>query len=116
MLDRRKEQRRPAYLGGVIAFAKHSATAECVIRNRSEGGVRLVVHNATFVPDEFELLIPNRQAAYRVRAAWRRLDQMGVSIVAPLAEDPRVNPLIAARSRRLEAENALLKRRLAGEA
>lgn len=115
MLDRRKQQRFPSYLGGLIAFSKHCTSAECVIRNRSDGGARLLIYNAGLLPDEFDLIVPKSQAAYRVRARWRHEDEIGVEIASALAADSDSNPLAARRIRRLTAENKRLKRRLCGE-
>lgn len=115
MLDRRKQPRFPSYLGGLIAFSKHCASAECVVRNRSEGGARLVIYNPSLLPDEFDLIVPKSQAAYRVRARWRHADEMGVEIASALAADADANPLAARRMRKLAAENKRLKRRLCGE-
>ena len=47
-------------------------TIDCVVRDTSGVGARLVVPNATLLPDTFELHIPSRQSAYRVRTRWRR--------------------------------------------
>ena len=78
MLERRKSQRSPAFLGGIIMFSQDRASAECIIRNRSDGGARLIVHDSSFIPDEFELMIPQRQMALRARARWRGCDDIGI--------------------------------------
>jgi hypothetical protein len=115
MLDRRKAQRWPAYLGGKIIFPQRMAVADCLVRNISAQGAKLVVHNACFVPDEFELLIPCKRAEYRVRPRWRQADQMGVEIAPPHATDVPVPLSYVRRVKRLEEENERLKKRLQGE-
>jgi hypothetical protein len=112
MRDRRKEQRFPAYLGGRITFSKRFAVADCLVRNTSATGARLVLHNGAFIPDEFDLSIPHRQADYRVRARWRSIDAIGVEITTHAAAPAPVPLSLARRMKRLESENAVLKRRL----
>ncbi len=81
MLERRKEQRWPAYLGGRIVFKGRAAAAECLIRNTSRSGARLVVSQATRLPEEFLLKVPYRKTELRVRTRWRRVEHVGVEAV-----------------------------------
>jgi len=112
MLERRKTQRFPAFLGGVIMFAQDRASAECIIRNRSDGGARLIVHNSSFVPDEFELMIPQRQATLRARTRWRGYDELGIEFFHADEDGSTRDTNAARRIKRLELENRRLKRRL----
>ena len=105
MLDRRKQQRWPAYLGGRIAFSKRFAAAECLVRNTSAAGAKLVIHNGGFIPDEFDLMIPHRRAEYRVRARWRSLDAIGVEFTRAQNADAPIPISLARRMKRLEREN-----------
>jgi PilZ domain-containing protein len=113
MRERRKTQRLPAYLGGQVAFFRRRATADCIIRNTSATGAKLVIQNCSFVPDEFELTIPQRQAEYRVRARWRGVNEIGVELEPLQTSDAPVPLALVRRMKRLEAENADLKRRMA---
>ena len=74
MLDRRKEQRWPAFLGGTISFNRRLSVADCTVKNTSAFGAKLVFHNTAFVPDEFDLSIASKAIEYRVRTRWRRVD------------------------------------------
>ena len=112
MQERRKEGRSPAYLGGQITTDRRLVAIDCIVRNTSGAGARLEVPNATMLPETFELHIPRKNSAYRVRARWRRLEDVGVE-VEPLEQSDAPVPLaLARRIRRLEAENAGLRRRL----
>jgi hypothetical protein len=111
MLERRKSQRSPAFLGGVIVFSQDRASAQCIIRNRSDSGARLIVHNPSFVPDEFELTIPQQQMALRARARWRGCDGLGIEFIHA-DEEGALDPKAVRRIKRLEIENRRLKRRL----
>jgi len=114
MQDRRKSQRWPTYLRGTIAFNKKRSTADCLVRNMSEDGVRLVVPNTTFLPDEFELHLPLKGASYRVRLTWRQYDDMGAQIEEIIREEVPVKASESRRMKRLEQENASLRQRLTG--
>ncbi|RAI44347.1 PilZ domain-containing protein [Rhodoplanes roseus] len=112
--ERRKQRRSPSYLGGRVVFSQQNLRADCVVRDRSEGGALLFVEGAERVPDSFDLTIAKTQAHYRVHTRWRRSDALGVEITetrqaapAPAAEGFEHDKL-----RRLKAENERLKRRL----
>ena len=115
MQERRKEGRSPAYLGGQITTARKLTSIDCVVRNTSGAGARLVVANATQLPDTFELHIPRKNTAYQVRARWRRLEDLGVELMGLEGSERSDAPIpitLARRLRKLEAENAEFKRRL----
>ena len=111
MLERRKEGRSPSYLGGQITTDRRLISIDCIVRNTSGAGARLSLPNTTLLPDTFELHIPRKNSAYRVRARWRDDHEVGVEI-APLAGDAPIPITFARRIKRLEAENAGLRRRL----
>jgi len=110
--ERRKEGRSPSYLSGNITTDRKLIAIECVVRNTSGAGAYVRVPSATLLPEEFELHIPRKNAAYRVRARWRRLEDVGVEIVPFEAHDGTVPIALARRLRQLEAENADLLRQL----
>jgi len=112
MHERRREQRWPAYLGGRIVFGSRRVTADCLVRNTSAGGARLVLDRAALLPDEFSLQIPKHQTEYKVRTCWRRFHDVGVELTPVQTVEP-VDLELTRRMRELEASNATLKRRLA---
>jgi hypothetical protein len=114
MQERRKEQRWPTYLGGQVSFASQHSTADCLIRNASTGGAKLVVRQARFVPDGFELAITQRDIVYRAHVRWRSRDEFGVEL-EPMSSEKNapVSLSLMRRLKRTETENAKLKRRIA---
>jgi hypothetical protein len=113
MLDRRREQRWPVYLGGTLSFNKRLSVTDCLVRNTSAHGARLALDGTPFVPDECDLLIPHWHAEYRMRVKWRRHDHIGIEFVHC---DPSRQPTLIAQARRLkrlERENKALRLRLA---
>jgi PilZ domain len=112
VLDRRKEQRSPTYLGGTLSFNKRLSTADCLVRNTSPSGAKIALPNTRFVPDEFDLVIPQWHAEYRMRVVWRRQDQLGIEVVpSDLNEEP-TQVAQARRLKRLERDNKELRLRL----
>ena len=110
MLNRRKVQRDPAYLGGRIVFDRQFATVDCLVRNVSEDGARLVFNDTSSVPNAFDLTVPRRNMTYRVHARWRRFGEMGVEIERKPAASATVIPItLARRLRKLERDNAALR-------
>jgi hypothetical protein len=106
MEERRGDGRLPSYLGGKIVYNNRLSTADCLVRNISAEGFRLSFGSTIAVPDEFELQIPQKGVRCQVRVSWRKLDEIG-AVVIP-ADEQSVD---RARLRKLERENAELKRR-----
>ena len=112
--ERRKDGRLPSYLGGRITTDRRLIAMDCVVRNTSGAGARLTVADSTLLPDVFELHIPRKNTAYRVRTRWRRVDRVGVEIMPPEETDAPVPLAMARRLKRLKAANTALGRQLAG--
>jgi len=110
--ERRRQPRTPTYLGAQITTDRKLIAIDCVVRNMSGKGAKLLVPGTTLVPDEFVLQITSRETAYRVRPRWRGGSALGVEVL-PLAPDHAPVPIaFAQRIKQLEAENAGLRRRL----
>jgi len=111
MLDRRKQQRWPAYWAGRISFQSSQSGCECLIRNTSGGGAKLMLRGAVFVPREFELHIPKHRAKYQAKVVWRRSDELGVTLVRIDNGHSRTSPAEGARLRILQQEIRALQPR-----
>lgn len=112
--ERRASVRKRAFLKGVICFNKRSSTLECMIRDISDDGARLVVSSAVAVPSDFELFIPSKNEYLEARQRWRRGDELGVEFLreqelAGLANSAKSADL-ATRVERLEEQVEMLKR------
>ncbi len=114
MQERRKEGRSPSYLGGQITTDRRLISIECVVRNTSGAGALVTVPHATLLPDVFELHIPKKNCAYRVRTRWRGPDEVGVEVMPLDAVEAPIPLTLARRLRILEAENAALRHQLRG--
>jgi hypothetical protein len=113
MREKRNEQRWPTYLGGRISFLKGQATADCLIRDKSENGAKLIIFNGRFVPDDFDLMVRQRDAIYRARARWRSRDEIGVTLEPANAAAQPIPLSMMRELKQIEAENERLKARVA---
>ena len=114
MPERRKQARSRVYLGCRITTDRRLTGLDGVVRNTSDAGARLAVPATATIPNQFELYIPSRKTACVVRTRWRRRDEVGVEIEAVQPDAAPISLALARRMKLAEAENARLKRLLAG--
>ena len=79
MSEKRKKSRTPSFLGGTISYNRDLWSAECVVKNISDEGAKLTGRNLPVLPDQFDLIIPQRRTKYRVHVRWRSKDAVGVA-------------------------------------
>jgi hypothetical protein len=84
MQDRRGIIRNRTYYGGKIIFNDRNSVMDCLVRNFSPGGAKLVLSATVTLPQIFDMSI-SKQGSKRARTVWRREDEMGVAFV----EQPR---------------------------
>lgn len=97
-------------LKATVLFASGHRSMDCMVRDISDAGARLVFGTMPAVPDHFELHIPSRGSLQTCVAVWRHEDTIGVRFVArDLLAD---NLTLAERLKALEAQNLRLKRRV----
>ncbi|MCJ2127002.1 PilZ domain-containing protein [Methylobacterium sp. J-077] len=119
MTDQRRETRQRVFLKGRIVFNNGSSSFDCLVRDLSSLGARLILSDATTLPQVFDLYIPQKDRTYRASLCWRREDGIGVVFEEPARAAPAaVDPETALRQRiaELEAENAALRRLIASAA
>ena len=113
--DPRVAPRLKTLLAARINFNNGQSTLDCLIRNLSDTGAKLIVSAAIALPDRFDLFIPQKSVTRRGRIVWRRGEEMGVRFDedAPRSEsrDPDASSLTR-RMRELEAEVARLQSRI----
>lgn len=118
-MEQRKQPRLRVLLKGRIHFNNGSSSIDCLVRDMSATGARLMLSETATLPEKFDLYIPQKERTYRASLRWRREDGIGVTFDGPDADrqDVGVPELtVSALLRRvgeLETENAALKRRLA---
>jgi hypothetical protein len=115
MSERRKTSRRKSFLRGRIYFNKHRNSVDCLIRDISGDGARLIFSDTVAVPDVVDLYIPQREQTLRAHVHWRFGEELGVTFAPATEVAPEQLPAaedLKGRVERLEAELALLKRML----
>ena len=118
-VERRRIARQKSFLRGMIHFNNRRSAVDCLIRDISPYGARLIFSDAVTTPDVLELHIPQKEQTLRVHVIWRHGQEVGVAFAQashmdPAAEpsDPGLSPgqALAERVARLEMEIVGLKR------
>jgi hypothetical protein len=112
-VERRRVVRQKSFLRGMIHFNNRRSVLDCLIRDISPYGARLVFSDAVTIPDVLELNIPQKEQTLRVHVIWRHGQEAGVAFAQITELDqPAEAGDLADRVARLEAEVASLKRAL----
>lgn len=112
MRDQRKTARTRSYLGGQIAFNQRRSVMDCLVRNFSSDGAKLIFSNTVTVPQEFDLSIPKQERTLRVRMVWRRANEAGVAFSATQSRAAPISLDLVRRLKACEAEKAALQWRV----
>jgi hypothetical protein len=110
MSERRRSSRLRSFLGGRVSYANGRTQQECLIRNLSSRGAKLVFDHAVTLPSEFDLFIHKQQRSFRAKVMWHAEQEVGVRLT-PIAVD--VSPVKLARKVQiLKAENEELRKQI----
>jgi len=113
MVERRRVARQKSFLRGSIHFNNRRTVVDCLIRDISPHGGRLIFSDAVTIPDTLELYIPQKEQTLRAHVIWRHGQEVGVAFAQATQIDPATeNTELAERVARLEMEIAALKRLL----
>jgi PilZ domain len=111
MSERRGSTRQKSFLRGCLYFNNRRSTMDCLIRDLSEEGARIIFSHTVNVPEVIELYIPQREQTVRARVKWRHGDEVGLDFsdhvrarAAPEESD------LGKRVAQLEADVAALRR------
>jgi PilZ domain len=109
--ERRKLSRHKSFLHGCIYFNNRRSAIDCLIRDISADGARLVFSQTATIPDVVELHIPQKDQTLRARVQRRTSGEVGVSFEsAQTPVGPPETDDLAARVEQVEADVAVLKR------
>jgi hypothetical protein len=122
MSERRKATRQKSFLRGCIYFNNRRSAVDCLIRDISGTGARLIFSATVSVPDVVDLYIPQKEQTIRAVVQWRHGEELGVAFGdaarTPAPPSPADVAELSERVRKLEAEIAALRKmlkRLKGE-
>ncbi len=114
MSERRNAQRQKSFLRGCIYYNNRRSATDCLIRDISPTGARLIFSDTVTVPDMVDLYIPQKEQMLRAQVQWRHGDEVGVGFPASaktkLGSAAAADGALAERVEKLEAEMAKLKR------
>src|SRR3954454_10938225 len=107
--DQRIAPRLKALLAAKISFNNGQSALDCLIRNLSDTGAKLIVSAAVTLPECFDLIVPPKSLTRRARIAWRRAEQIGVRFEDASPSD-RCDPDASALKRRIRELQAVVAR------
>ena len=114
--ERRTSARKRSFLQGRIYYHQRRSSVDCLVRDISKRGAKLVFADAVAIPDVVELYLPAKEEMHQIRVQWRKGDEMGIDFIRPeeSAEAGAVaTPTdLSGRVLKLESECAALKRTL----
>lgn len=113
MSELRRETRLRTFLKGRIVFNNGNSSMDCLVRDLSGSGARLMLSQTATLPEGFDLHIPAKERVHKATLRWRREDSIGVTFAEEPVPAPETDPAaLLARIKELEAENASLRRQL----
>lgn len=80
LFDRRQSERTRSLKGARIIFNNRSSSVNCLVRNQSNGGLKLSLDGPTFIPDKFTIRFDNGQERHCI-VRWRKFPELGVQFI-----------------------------------
>ena len=111
--ERRRTARQKSFLRGMIYFNNRRSVSDCLIRDISTYGARVIFSDSVQTPDVLDLYIPQKEQTLRSHVIWRNGTEVGISFEqsAPASSQPaEASGDLTDRVAKLEAEVASLKR------
>jgi hypothetical protein len=113
MGERRRVTRQKSFLRGCVYFNNRRSAFDCLIRDLSDNGARIIFSDAVSVPDLVELYIPQKEQTVRAHVEWRHGGELGLAFPDAIrAADGTTDGELATRVAKLETETASLRRAL----
>ena len=116
MVERRSSARKKSFLQGRIYYNNQRSSVDCLVRDISEQGAKLVFSDAVAIPDLVELYLPGKDEVHRVRLQWRKGEEIGVGFglggEAGHTEGDAQSAGVFGRVLKLEEECTTLKRKV----
>ena len=109
--ERRRIVRQKSFLRGMVYFNNRRSVADCLIRDISPYGARLIFSDTVTTPDIIDLYIPQKEQTLRSHVIWRIGHDVGVAFPQAVQAEPAANSGdLAERVVKLEGEIAAIKR------
>jgi hypothetical protein len=109
--ERRRIARQKSFLRGMVYFNNRRSVADCLIRDVSPFGARLIFSDTVSTPDTMDLYIPQKEQTLRAHVIWRVGHEVGVAFPQATPGEPASGSAdLVERVAKLEAEIAGIKR------
>jgi len=115
MAERRISSRQKSFLRGCVYFNNRRSAFDCLIRDISSTGARLIFSGTVSVPDVVDLYIPQKEQTLSAQVQWRHGDEVGVAFANAAQAPGSTSPAdadLAERVEKLEVEIAAIKKML----
>jgi hypothetical protein len=115
MVERRRSVRQKSFLRGRVYFNKGRESADCLVRDLTNQGARIIFSDSINIPALIDLHIPQKDYTVRARVIWRQGVEIGLAFpdASLVPSAPQSNDL-AERVSKIEAEIVLMRRTLKG--
>src|SRR5947199_10779317 len=87
-VERRRIARQKSFLRGMIYFNNRRNAVDCLVRDISPYGARLIFSDAVTTPDALDLYIPQKEQTLRVHVIWRLGQEVGVAFAQAAQMEP----------------------------
>jgi hypothetical protein len=114
MSERRRSARSKSFLRGCVLFNNGRSALDCLVRDVSAAGARLIFTEPAAIPDTVDLHIPQKDKTLHAHVQWREGQEIGVTFAAasPTLAPSREIAELTERVQQLEVEVASLRRML----
>jgi len=79
MGERRRSTRQKSFLRGCVYFNNGRSSADCLVRDISHEGARIIFSDHVSIPDVVQLHIPDKRQTKRALVKWRRGNELGLA-------------------------------------
>src|SRR4051812_47128915 len=109
--ERRRTARQKSFLRGMIYFNNRRSAVDCLVRDISNFGARVIFSDSVQTPDVLDLYIPQKEQTLRAHVIWRHGTEVGVAFeqASQSEQENEASGDLAERVARLEAELTAMK-------
>ena len=94
MVERRRSVRQKSFLKGRVYFNKGRELADCLVRDLTHQGARIIFSDSINIPALIDLHIPQKDYTVRARVIWRQGVEIGLAFPdANLVPSAPPNPM-----------------------
>jgi len=79
MGERRRSTRQKSFLRGCVYFNNGQCSVDCLVRDISHEGARIIFSDHVRIPDVVQLHIPDKKRTLRAWVKWRRGNELGLA-------------------------------------